>query len=121
MSMAIGDNDTVWVGCFQSGLHYTQDNFAHILAYKDAQNNYILKKHSITGIVIKGQDLFFSSSTNGLHKLHFPSRTVSSCITSHDGKGLFAHSLLSINDNLLMMTETGHFVYNISNGSQSFY
>lgn len=121
MSMAIGDNDTVWVGCFQSGLHYTQDNFAHILAYKDAQNNYILKKHSITGIVIKGQDLFFSSSTNGLHKLHFPSRTVSSCITSHDGKGLFAHSLLSINDNLLMMTETGLFVYNISNGSQSFY
>lgn len=121
-SICIDAGQTIWLGFYEGGLSYTRNDFKTIVNFSDASGQTVLNRQTITGIVPTEKGLLYlCSSVSGLSELNISEKQVAPLIPAADGKSIYAHGMLQCDDELLVATENGLYVYDISTRSISHY
>lgn len=121
-SLYIDSEQTIWIGFYESGLSFTRNFFKTIVGFNDQSGQNILRQQTITGMVSTEQGRFFlCSSASGLSELNIPGKQLIPLIPSADGKNLYARGMIKCDDQLLMATESGLFVYHLGSNSYTHY
>ena len=121
-SICIDAGQTIWLGFYEDGLSYTRNDFKTIVSFSDATGQTVLSRQTITGIVPTEKGLLYlCSSVSGLSELNINEKQVTSLIPTADGKSIHAHGMIQCDDELLVATENGLYVYELSSHSVSHY
>ena len=121
-SICIDAGQTIWLGFYEGGLSYTRNDFKTIVSFSDATGQTVLNRQTITGIVPTEKGLLYlCSSVSGLSELNINEKQVTPLIPTADGKSIHAHGMIQCDDELLVATENGLYVYELSSHSVSHY
>ncbi len=114
-SIVVDESRTIWLGFYEGGLCYTRNDFRNIVDFKDPDGHKVLDRQTITGIIPDERGhLYLCSSAMGLSELDIYNKVLTSLISTADGKSIYAHHIIRNDNELLMATESGLFVYDLS-------